>query len=148
MENQSRAELEIRRLLDERVAAIRRKDARAVAASLAPDAIVFEMIPPLRLPVGAAQDVDGIQAWLSSWAEGPEVEIRDLRIDADGNLGLASSLNRLKGTRRDGKPTDLWIRSTLGLRRIGDEWRIVHAHSSVPFYPGPELKAALDLEPD
>ena len=142
------SEREIRTVIEMRVAAIKRKDARALAASLAPDAIVFEMIPPLRLPDGAAQDVRGIEAWLSSWAEGPEVEIFDLQVHADGDVGLASSLNRLKGTRLDGRSTDFWLRSTLGFRRMAGEWRIVHAHSSVPFYPDATMKAALDLKPD
>ena len=143
-----RSEREIRTIIEKRVAAIKRKDARALAASLAPDAIVFELIPPLRLPKGAAQDVEGIGAWLSSWAEGPEVEIFGLQIHADGDVGLASSLNRLKGTRLDGRSSDFWLRSTLGFRRIAGEWRIVHAHSSVPFYADATMKAALDLTPD
>jgi ketosteroid isomerase-like protein len=39
------------------------------------------------------------------------------------------------------------MRSTLCFRRDGDEWKIVHAHTSLPFYPGPEFKAAIDLQP-
>jgi ketosteroid isomerase-like protein len=138
---------EIRRAIQDRIEAMARKDSAALANSLAPEAIIFEMVPPLRLPAGAAQDVQGIEAWLSSWAEGPTVEMIELQIEAEGDLGLASSLNRLIGKRLDGRSTDLWMRSTLGLRRIDGEWRIVHAHTSVPFYPA-TMAAATDLRPE
>jgi ketosteroid isomerase-like protein len=138
---------DIRHLIQNRVEAMARKDSAALASSLAPDAVIFEMVPPLRLPAGAAQDVAGLDDWLSSWAKGPTVEMIELQIEAEGDLGLASSLNRLIGKRLDGRSTDLWMRSTLGLRRIDGEWRIVHAHTSVPFYPA-TMAAATDLRPE
>jgi ketosteroid isomerase-like protein len=39
------------------------------------------------------------------------------------------------------------MRSTMCFRRESGGWKIAHAHTSVPFYPGPEPRAALDLEP-
>ncbi|MGH3157151.1 MAG: nuclear transport factor 2 family protein, partial [Streptosporangiaceae bacterium] len=41
----------------------------------------------------------------------------------------------------------LWYRSTLGLRRLDGEWRIVHEHTSTPFYMDGSLRAATDLRP-
>lgn len=40
----------------------------------------------------------------------------------------------------------MWVRATLGYRRIDGAWRIVHDHESVPFDPGTG-RALIDLEP-
>ncbi|NUQ18872.1 MAG: SnoaL-like domain-containing protein [Sphingomonas sp.] len=73
--------------------------------------------------------------------------MRDLSIEADASVGFAHALHHLKGTRGGGHKVGLWMRSTLCFRREGGEWRIAHSHTSVPFYPGAEMKAAVDLEP-
>jgi ketosteroid isomerase-like protein len=143
--NQS-PETEIRALIQQRIDAIRNKDAAAAIACLAEDIVAFETIPPLAMPAGAARDEQGFAAWLSGF-ETVDVEMRDLVIHAGTGVAFAHSLNHLTGTRAGGANVDLWMRSTLGFRREADGWRIAHAHTSVPFYPGPEGKAALDLEP-
>jgi ketosteroid isomerase-like protein len=140
------AQEEIRRVIDQRLAAISAKDADAAIASLASNVAAFEMVPPLALPIGAAHDAEGFAAWLSGFEE-IDVELRDLTIEADGEIGFAHSLSHLKGARKDGQKVSLWMRSTLCFRREHGEWKIAHAHTSVPFYPGPDPKAALDLQP-
>ena len=140
------ARAEISRIIDERIAAIRAKDADAAVACLASDVVAFEMVPPLALPAGAARDVHGFAAWLAGF-EDIDVEVRDLTIEADGAVGFARALNHLKGTRVGGNKVSLWMRSTLCFRRDEQGWRIAHAHTSVPFYPGPQPRAALDLHP-
>jgi ketosteroid isomerase-like protein len=42
---------------------------------------------------------------------------------------------------------DLWFRSTLGLRKSDGVWRIVHEHTSTPFYMDGSFRAAVDLKP-
>ena len=141
------AEAEIREIVDDRLAAIRDKEAARAMRAIADDVIAFEMVPPLSLPPGAARDEQAFAAWLASF-ERIGVEVRDLVIEADERIGFARALHHLTGVRVGGAPLDLWLRSTLCFRRDADGWKIVHAHSSVPFYPGLELKAALDLKPD
>jgi len=119
--------------------------ARAMRA-ISEDVVAFELVPPLRLPPGEARDEAGFAAWLAGY-ERIAVEIRDLAIEADERIGFAHGLHHLTGVRIDGTAMDLWLRSTLCFRREADGWKIVHAHSSVPFHPGPELKAAVDLKP-
>jgi ketosteroid isomerase-like protein len=142
----SDAEAQIRRVIEDRIAAIRAKDAGRAIACLAKDVVAFEMVPPLALPPGAARDAQGFAAWLAGFAA-VEVEIRDLKIAADENVGFAHALHHLKGRRAGGPEVSIWMRSTFGFRREADGWKIAHAHTSVPFYSGPETKAALDLEP-
>jgi ketosteroid isomerase-like protein len=140
------AQSEIRRVIAERIAAIRAKDAARAVACLASDVVAFEMVPPLALPPGAARDAEGFATWLAGFEE-VDVEVRDLAIEADGDVGFAHALHHLTGTRAGGSKVGLWMRSTLGFRREDGRWKIAHAHTSVPFHPGPELKAAVDLEP-
>ena len=137
---------EIARVISERVAAIRAKNAEAAVACLAHDVLAFEMVPPLALPAGAARDAAGFAAWLAGFEE-IEVEVRELAIEADEKIAFAAALHRLRGTRVGVESVSLWMRSTLCFRREVDGWKIAHSHTSVPFYPGPGAKAALDLQP-
>lgn len=137
----------IRALIDAQVGAFRRQDAAAAVALLADNVVAFEMIPPLVLPPEAARSLQAMTGWFAGW-DGPiGIEIRDLVIHASGDVGFSHSLNRLFGTRLGGGITDIWMRSTLGFRRTGDGWRIVHGHSSVPFGPTDGFRARLDLKP-
>ena len=55
--------------------------------------------------------------------------------------------NHPTGTSKSGKTSDVWFRSTLGFRKVGGEWKIVHEHESVPFLMDGSDKAALGLKP-
>ena len=141
------AEAEIRAVLDARIDAMRRKDAAAAIALLAPDITAFELAPPLALKSEAARDEAGLAAWFAMFEGGVEVELRDLVIEADGDVAIAHSLNRLIATRKDGVAVDFWMRSTLGFRRTDGVWKISHGHTSVPFYMDGSYRAARDLQP-
>ena len=140
-------EASIRALIDARVDALRRKDGAAAVAALAPDLVAFELPPPLKVPGDVATDAAAAQAWLDGF-EGPvETEIRDLVIHVGGDIAYSHSLNRLSATRRDGRAIAFWMRSTLGFRKRGGAWKIVHGHTSVPFRMDGSFTAALDLAP-
>ena len=136
----------IRGLIDERVEAMRRKDAARAVATLASGVVGFELGPPLQL--GAEQrDPAGLEAWFAGW-DGPiGVELRDLSIAVGGDVAYSHSLNRLSGTMKGGRKVDFWLRSTLGFRKLDGEWKIAHGHSSVPFAMDGSYRALLDLEP-
>jgi len=137
----------IRGVIEARIAAMAAGDARAAVAMLAPDLAAFELVGPLRLPAAQATDAAAMQAWLESW-EGPvETETSDLKIHVSGDVAFCHSLNRLRATRRGGQAVDFWMRSTLGLRKRGGAWTIVHGHTSVPFRTDGSFTAALDLAP-
>ena len=69
------------------------------------------------------------------------------RSSAGDGVAFSHSLNHLTGTSNAARSSDLWFRSTLGFRKIGGEWKIVHEHESVPFLMDGSDKAALDLKP-
>jgi|SRR5689334_17131808 len=140
------AEAEIRKVIDQRIAAIRSKDAARAVSYLADDVVAFELAPPLALAPGAARNVEAFAAWLGGFDE-IDVEVRDLRIEADGSVGFAHALHHLKATRVGGRQVSLWMRSTLCCRREVGGWKIAHAHTSVPFHMDGSFRAAVDLIP-
>jgi uncharacterized protein (TIGR02246 family) len=116
-------------------------DADAIVEAYAPDAVIFDLSPPLRR---RGMTRDSVAAWLASW-DGPiQIDARDVDLAVDGDLAFVSALNRMRG-RQGGEDQDMWYRTTMGLRRIGGRWRIVHDHSSVPFYMDGSYRAAVDL---
>lgn len=119
------------------------RDAAAIADAYAPDAVIYDLAPPLGRR-GARREQ--IAAWLATW-DGPVlIDTRDDTLAVDGDLAFTSSYVRMRGRQR-GREQDLWFRSTLCLRRTGGRWRIVHDHTSVPFYMDGSYRAAIDLEP-
>lgn len=123
---------EIERLIKTRIAALERKDGSSANAALDKDLVAFELAGPLQLPPEQATDNALTQQWLDSFDAGPKVTIQELSIHRDGDVAFCHSLNRLQGKRNDGKEIDLTMRSTLGFKRAGGEWKIIHAHSSLP----------------
>jgi ketosteroid isomerase-like protein len=136
---------QIRSLLDERVRAIHDKDAQALTRACAPDIVSFDALPPLQR-LGAEAVQARVEEWLG-WYDGPVgYEIRDLRITAGDDTAFAAYLYRVTGTMTNGSAVDMWVRSTVCLCKSGDDWLIVHEHTSVPF-DAESGRAALDLTP-
>ena len=116
-------------------------DADAIADAYAPDAVIFDLAPPL---VRRGMNRESVAAWLAGW-DGPiQIDARDVDLMVDGNLAFVSALNRMRG-RQGGEDQDMWYRTTMCLRRISGRWRIVHDHASVPFYMDGSFRAAVDL---
>jgi len=141
------AEKEIRAVIDRRIAAMKAKDTAAAVDCLADDVVAFELAPPLAMSAGAARDPAALAAWRDGF-EDFDIEVRDMAIEASGDIGFAHALHHLSGTRPGGRAVSLWMRSTLCFRRAADGWKITHAHTSVPFHMDGSFRAAVDLEPD
>jgi ketosteroid isomerase-like protein len=60
---------------------------------------------------------------------------------------LTHALSHVTGTLKDKATVDMWFRTTLGFRRIGGRWLIVHEHGSVPF-SSESGQASLGLKPE
>ena len=140
-------EARIRALLDAWADAIRAKDTNGSLSPYAPDVVRFLLEPPLRYTGVAALDKAGLEQWFRSFRGQLGYEIRDLGATVGDDVAFCHSLNRMRGTKADGEDVDLWLRTTLGFRKIDGEWRITHEHESVPFYMDGSYKAAVDLKP-
>jgi ketosteroid isomerase-like protein len=141
----TRDEADIRALIETIEKAHHNKDAAAIVAPYAQDAVVCDLAPPLS---HRGMDLQTKQAWLDTW-EGPiERESRDLNITVSGDFAFCHGFYRLGGTpKAAGRPISFWMRATVCLHRDADAWRIVHEHTSVPFYMDGSLRPAFDLKP-
>jgi ketosteroid isomerase-like protein len=140
------AEAEIRKLVGAREKSMHDKNAAGAVAQFASDAVVFDLSPPLRSVYGA--NADKVQEWMNSW-EGPiETETRELKIRISGDVAYWYGYSRLSGRPKQ-SPQDVhfWMRMTLLLERMNGDWKVVHSHTSVPFYMDGSLRPAFDLEP-
>lgn len=137
------SETEIRAVIEARRRALHDRDAVAFLAGYAPQAVIFDLAPPL----SHGLDPAGVAAWLATW-DGPVVnETRDLVVTVQGRLAHTIGLERLAGT-QGGAPRDVWLRLTLCLRRDGTVWRITHEHTSLPVRKtAAGLLALADLRP-
>ena len=139
-------EAQIRRLIDTWAEAIRAKDVDAVMSHFAADIVTFDLAPPLQ-STGADALRQSLEAWFPTFRGPVGYEVHDLSITTGDDVAFCRSLNRISGTRTDGEETDVWVRATVGLRRIDGRWQVTHEHSSVPFYMDGSYRAAVDLEP-
>jgi ketosteroid isomerase-like protein len=138
-------ELEILALIDGMHTAHHDKNAAAIAALYDRQAAVFNLAPPLT-HVGV--DLEEKQRWLDSWATPVEIESRDLKVTISGDFAFVHGFLRLRGTKKGPEGSvDFWMRETLCLERQAGAWRIVHEHTSVPFYMDGSLRPAFDLRP-
>ena len=135
---------DISALLDTVVKAVHDKDAGAVVAQFDPDAVIFDLAPPLSHRV----DQQGWQDWFNTW-EGPvERKSQDLNFTVMGDLAVVHGLYHESAISRDGgQPAEWWMRTTVALRRDTGRWKIIHEHTSVPYYMDGSLRAATDLRP-
>lgn len=120
------------------------KDAAGIAAPYAPHAAIFDLEPPLRH--------DGIsvprkEQWLATW-DGPiEIEPRDFRLTVSGDRAFGYGYLKMSGAKHGRPRISFWMRETVALERASGQWRIVHEHTSVPFYMDGSLRPAFDLQP-
>jgi ketosteroid isomerase-like protein len=134
----------IRALIDSAADALRQRDSDKAVAPYSPDAVLFDLAPPLATRVSA----DDVRAWLDTW-EGPVIrEMRDVAIEVESDLAFAHFYVRTTAvTKSDKEQAQWWARATLCFRRKRGKWLVVHEHVSVPFYMDGSFRAALDLEP-
>jgi ketosteroid isomerase-like protein len=109
------------------------------------NAVVCDLSPPL---VHQGMDLQVKQAWLDTW-DGPiERESRDFKFTVSGDVAFGHGYYRLGGNpKAAGRQISFWMRATLCLHRERGDWKIVHEHTSVPFYMDGSLRPAFDLQP-
>jgi uncharacterized protein (TIGR02246 family) len=144
-DDQTGEESGIRQLIDGFQRAIRAKDLGGVLSVYAPDIVSFDLVPPM-------QHV-GIAAYRRPWEEtfasfeGPiGYEVSDLHITATDEVAFSHSLNRMRGTTKDGQRISVWVRWTACFRRLDGRWLVTHEQVSVPIDMD-SGRALLDLEP-
>jgi ketosteroid isomerase-like protein len=121
------------------------KNSQAIAATYAHDAAIFNLAPPL---VHHGIDIAETQEWLDTWNGPIQIESRDFEITVAGDIAFCHGVMRMTGNKKGVDQTvSFWMRETLCLKRNRNIWKIVHEHTSVPFYMDGSLRPAFDLEP-
>jgi ketosteroid isomerase-like protein len=138
---------QIRALLQTRLAALRAKDASQFVAAFDSSIVKFDFAPPLREAGPGVRDPAGLQWWLNTWDGELTVELAELSIAVGGDVAFCHFLEHIQGTRSGGEAQNTWTRSTLGLKKIDNAWKVTHEHNSAPFYMDGSGSAALDLQP-
>lgn len=116
-------EAEIRDLYDRWAKAFRARDIDGIMSVYASgDAVVgYDIVPPLQY-VGKDAYRKDYGDFLGQY-DGPiDVEYRDMRIFANGDVAFIHALERMSGTLKNGQKSDLWVRATSGLRKINGKW--------------------------
>lgn len=137
---------EIKKIIDDFMAALSRKDVKGMMVHYAADVIVFDAKPPFQ--------AKGAVAWRHIWEacigyfpETFKISIRDLVIHAGEDIASAHYLFRLTGPEKDHDAMQTWIRITTVFKKQQSRWRIVHEHGSLPFNPH-TTQAVFTLDPD
>jgi uncharacterized protein (TIGR02246 family) len=130
-ENETADTIAIRQLVQNWAKAVRAKDFNGILANHSPDVLMFDVPPPL-----ASRGIEAYRkTWdiFFSWSDVPAVfEITEMDITAGNDVAFVAALMRCSGTERSGARTRLEFRLTIGLRKIGGQWTIMHEHHSVP----------------
>ena len=105
--------------------AVQVRDADAAVADYADDVRNFDLAPPLQ-HAGRKTIRDNLQGWFATFSGPVGNQLRELKIETGGDLAFAHGFNRIHGKRTDGSETSVWIRLTLGFRKIGGAWKVTH----------------------
>ena len=127
------AEGQIRALIEAWADSVRRHDIPGILAHHDPDIVMFDVPPPLQSR--------GLDEYKKTWdlffnyhKPSQAFDVEELAIAAGEDVAFAFAIMRCgPGASKD--PADaggFLFRLTIGLRKVGGDWRIAHEHHSVP----------------
>jgi len=120
----------IRQLILRWADAVHTGDLETVLADHDPDIVMFDVPPPY-------EGVRGIEAYREAWPpffewqrQGAVFEIESLDVTAGKDVAFAHALLRCGTDDEFAQVPDRRLRLTVGLRRDGDRWLVMHEHHS------------------
>jgi uncharacterized protein (TIGR02246 family) len=124
-------EAAIRALVEGWASAVRAKDLDGILAHHSANIVMFDVPPPL-----VSKGIDAYRkTWdtFFAWSDEPVVfGIEDMEITAGSDVAFVAALMRCAGTEKSGERISLEFRLTVGLRKLGGQWTVVHEHHSIP----------------
>jgi uncharacterized protein (TIGR02246 family) len=127
-------EADIRRLIAAWSRALEAKDIGGLTADYAPDAVLFDAIPPYKT-VGVNNIRKVWHSCLPYFPDEFKSEHRDITVHVDGDVAFVHCLHHFVPTPADHPSGMTWMRVTACYRRIQGQWKVVHEHVSIPFNP-------------
>lgn len=132
MNNNSKAEQQIRDMVSQYVNAVRAKDVARIASLYSDNVVAFDAILALQFV--------GKPAYIEHWhtcmgyAKGETLyEVHQLQVTASEQLAFSHSVNLCGCANEQGNMESSWMRSTQCWCHTKDGWKIVHEHFSAPF---------------
>ena len=121
----------IRKLVEGWANAVRTKDLNGILASHSPEILMFDVPPPIQSK--------GIESYKRTWdrffswfRDSGVFDVSEINVTAGKKVAFVTALMRCAGTEANGERTELGFRLTIGLRKIGDQWIVMHEHHSIP----------------
>jgi uncharacterized protein (TIGR02246 family) len=125
-------EAQIRALIERWAEAVHAGDLDTVVAGHADDIVMFDVPPP-------NDGVRGIDAYRDTWPpffewqrQGAVFELVELDVTAGDDVATAYALLRCGTPAEFDEDPDKRLRLTIGLRKEGGRWIVVHEHHSFP----------------
>jgi uncharacterized protein (TIGR02246 family) len=129
--NRTPDEAAIRELVEDWARAVRAKDLKGILANHSLEMLMFDVPPPLE-----SKGIDEYRkSWdlFFSWSDDPVVfDFNEMEITAGNDVAYVTALMRCAGTETKGERIKLEFRLTIGLRKIGGQWIVMHEHHSIP----------------
>jgi len=95
--------------------------------------VLYDYVMPLQYVGGKAVRAD-FEKFFSN-AKNVKADFVSLHVVADGNVGVAYSIQHFTWTDKDGKPGEGTFRVTDGWHKVKDQWKLFHTHVSFPLNP-------------
>jgi len=109
--------------------AVRDKNIDGILANHSADILMFDVPPPIQS--------QGIDAYKKTWElffdwsrNDPVFDIQEINISAGNQVAFVTALMRCAG--KTANDSQLDFRLTVGLRKIDDQWTVMHEHHSIP----------------
>ena len=121
----------IRALIERWSKAVRDENRDGIRADHDADILMFDVPQPLLSR--------GLDAYMATWegflanVEKPiSFAFHDVEVTCGEDVAFATAIGRCVDINKAGKREPLEFRLTMGLRKIGGQWRIMHEHHSLP----------------
>ena len=99
----------------------------------AKEIVFYDFVPGLQY-VGEKAVHDDVDNFFKN-ATDLEGTIADLRVETDGTLAVAHSLQHVTWKDKQGTPKEMTFRVTDCYHKVNGQWKIFHMHASVPVDP-------------
>lgn len=112
--------------------AVQTLDSKAMLALYSPDARVFDLMAPFEIH-GRKGFQDRIESWFSEVdAKDARAEASDVEVKTADGLATMTMFMRYSDLTESGERRSMTNRLTWILEADGDDWKIIHEHTSVP----------------
>jgi ketosteroid isomerase-like protein len=119
----------VKKIIEDWVAAVRRRDINGILKHHASDIVMFDVPPPFQ-SLGLAEYQKTWELFFNCAGDPSAFSIQHVKVVAGDDVAFAVATMRCAGTK--GSPGLLDFRLTVGLEKTKGEWTIVHEHHSVP----------------